>query len=442
MAAIAGERYAQKREESAVDVVATWTGQLAHDLRDAGRQTIDDFAARLGITPRGVSKWEANPDGVLANTTQQLLDTALAQADAETRSRFAVLRSDRRHPVAGGSVAPAARTAMPGDQVAAWAEEADAELAGLTGGPGQDAVATLWDEAAEVARAGNRTAFAGFTAAARVRQLALTLAAQTRRPPVLADLYVVTGQSTALMASAAFDLGQWDESAVLARSAVAYARSVGDPSLTAWTLGLAALLANWRGEPGTALAHFRRGMEVAPAGTPRVRLRCIAARSHALLGDADSVRELLTQARRDQDEAGRHHDRLSVETGGEFAFGPARAGACAAAAWLDLGLGAAARDAARGALDELEALPAATRSFSQVAGARIDLATACLADGELDEAGEALSGVLAVPPQLRNMSLTGRLSRTRTVLVSSRWAGDTAAGRLNEAIGEWLAGRS
>jgi hypothetical protein len=93
------------------------------------------------------------------------------------------------------------------------------------------------------------------------------------RPTIatLSDVYLITGQATALMASTAFDLHYWHASARLARSATLYATLVGHASLQARTFGLAALLANWRNEPDVALRHFRQGMRIAPAGTPRVR---------------------------------------------------------------------------------------------------------------------------------------------------------------------------
>ena len=141
------------------------------------------------------------------------------------------------------------------------------------------------------------------------------------------------------MASSAFDLNRWDESDALAKSAASYANLAGHTSLQAWIQGLAALLANWRGEPDIALGYFERGVQIAPPGAPRVRLRYIASRSYALLGDSTSVTEVLASARSDQDDVGKHADSLSTEIGGEFAFGPARAEACAAAAWLDLGKG-------------------------------------------------------------------------------------------------------
>jgi len=255
-------------------------------------------------------------------------------------------------------------------------------------------------------------------------------------------LYAIAGQATALMASTAFDLGRWDESATLARSAVSYAGLVGNASLQAWTFGLAALLANWRSEPETALRYFRQGLQVAPTGTPRARLRYIAARSYALLGDPSAVAQVVSQARRDQDDADHRSDSLSEEIGGEFAFGRGRAEACAAAAWLDLGRGREAKAAARNALNGLTALPASRQPLSQVTGARIDLATACLILRELDEAEATLGHVFAIPSSLRNVSLSGRLSRARQYLASPGWTRDPAARQLSGALGEWLAQQS
>jgi hypothetical protein len=327
------------------------------------------------------------------------------------------------------------------DEVASAAREAEAEQSWLLAEPGPQSVEALRDGALEIARAANRSALDMFNASRRIRCSTLQLAKQTHKPGALSDLYVIAGQATALMASTAFDLGRWDESATLARSAVSYAALVGHASLQAWTLGLAALLANWRNEPDTALRHFRHGMEVAPAGTPRARLRYIAARSHALLGDASSVTRVLDEARQDQDDARQHRDSLCEETGGEFAFGHGRAEACAAAAWLDFGHGHEAKEAAQAALCDLIALPPGRQPLSQVTGARIDLATACLLLRELDEAEAALGHVFAGLSSLSNVSLSGRLDRARKYLASPCWSADPVARRLGDALSDWPAGQ-
>jgi hypothetical protein len=56
---------------------------------------------------------------------------------------------------------------------------------------------------------------------------------------------------------------------------------------------------------------------------------------------------LLTALAATRDEAGQHKGLAVQETGGEFAFSRARADACAAAAWLDLGRGQEAKQAAQ-----------------------------------------------------------------------------------------------
>jgi transcriptional regulator with XRE-family HTH domain len=427
-----------------VEVVATWTGALVGQFRFAYRQTVEEFAEKLGVVARTVSKWEADPEFTPPSSMQQILDTALDRAPDDVKARFNLLRE----PITAYSrllrprLPSDRRGRAEGDEVETAADEAEVEQASLLTEPDPKSVAFLWEEAAEIARSGNRGPREIFAACRRIHHQALVTAEHTRRPGSLSDLYVVAGQTTALMASTAFDLNRWSAAAIFARSAISYAELVDNPSLKAWTLGLAALLANWRNEPDIALDHFGHGLEVAPLGTPRVRLRFIAARSFALLADPSSVADVLDQARQDQDDAERFHDSLSEEIGGEFAFGRARAGACAAAAWLDLGRGEEAKEAAHRALSELLALPQVRQPFSQIAGARIDLATACLIQGERDEAEDALSSVLAVPVQMRNVSLSGRLAKTRQVLSAKQWSGDTGAQHLDDAIGEWMTGRS
>ncbi|MFI7574294.1 helix-turn-helix domain-containing protein [Micromonospora sp. NPDC049497] len=93
-----------------MQVVATWTGQTAKALRLALRMTFDDFATHLGMSTRGVTKWEAQPDVELAMRTQQLLDVALKRADDDAKARFSQFLQEPAAPPAAGaeSVLPAA----------------------------------------------------------------------------------------------------------------------------------------------------------------------------------------------------------------------------------------------------------------------------------------------------------------------------------------------
>ena len=108
-------------------------------------------------------------------------------------------------------------------------------------------------------------------------------------------------------------------------------------------------------------------------------------------------------------------------------------------AWLDLGLGSEAFKAAQHALSELGSLPPGRRSLSQVNGARIYLATACLLNRDRDGAAEAITRVLALPASQRNVSLTGRLVRTRNTLLAQPFFKDGQARQLADDVNDWLA---
>ena len=236
------------------------------------------------------------------------------------------------------------------------------------------------------------------------------------------------------MASAAFDLHRWDAAEGLCQSAISYAEITGNNSLLAWTTGLAATLANWRDEPDTALTYFHRGIAIAPVGVPSVRLRYIAARSYALIGDRTAVHSLVEDSDRDYTAGSGQRDLMTDEVGGEFGFGTARAAACLAAAWLDLGQGSEAADAADRAINDLSAAPPSRQPTSQVLGARIDLATAHVICGELDGAADIITNSVGTANMLRNASLAGRLTRTNAALTSRALRGTRAAQQLGEAV--------
>ncbi|RCG33353.1 hypothetical protein DQ384_00590 [Sphaerisporangium album] len=277
-----------------------------------------------------------------------------------------------------------------------------------------------------------------FADARATRDLTRSLVEQTRRPSELIDLYFVMGKTNALMASIAFDLGNWQAAGTLANSATTYADLAGHRSLQAWALGLQGTLAFWREEPTRSLNFIARGLAVAPEGASRYRLRYIASRAHAVNGDAGAAAEVLAAAERDREAAQKYPDELHDEIRGEFTFDDARAAACAAAAWLHLGDGKQAARHAQLALDAYAVVPEAQRPFSPVTGARIDLAAAQLLLRDRDAAEDELSTVFALPSVLRNASLTGRIGRVKSLLDAPRWRTDPGAKELADRITDWL----
>lgn len=119
-------------------------------------------------------------------------------------------------------------------------------------------------------------------------------------------------------------------------------------------------------------------------------------------------------------------------------FTDARAAASAAATWLDLSNGPGAAAAAQAALDQLAAMPAARQPFSQLNGARIDLATAHLHTHDLSSATNAVQPVLDLPHGMRNVSLTGRLERLRATVTAAPWTTHHQAQILRRDVETWL----
>ncbi|WP_053625813.1 NUDIX hydrolase [Streptomyces sp. WM6349] len=74
-----------------MEVIDTWTGRTACQLQAAYRMTGEAFARRLGVAPRTVASWHANPDVVPLNEIQAALDTLLEKALPPVRLRFARL---------------------------------------------------------------------------------------------------------------------------------------------------------------------------------------------------------------------------------------------------------------------------------------------------------------------------------------------------------------
>ncbi|MEE6260182.1 hypothetical protein [Plantactinospora sonchi] len=414
--------------------VERWTGGLACALQASANMTNERFAAWLGIAVRTVAYWHSRPDTVPGQANQDVLTAALKRLSetAQTRFRATISQSAQTPGTTAGSASVT-------DVVTSAADSISNDPLLTEGTATSESVESLQEDMMLLARSGGMAALDVFRTARRLRDEARSLAERTRRPGVLADLYVVIGQGTSLMASTAFDLGHWNESATLARASTQYADMAGHAALKAWTYGLQMTLANWRNEPDTALTYFARAMRGAPTGEPKFRLRYIASRSHALLGDSASVADVLDAAQRDRDDAEASPDGLSKSVGGEFAFGDARAAACAAAAWLDLRNGDEAARYARAALASYESLPAARRPYSQINGTHIDIAAAHLHMGDRDGAHAALGEVLELPAHKRNVSLTGRLAKVRNLLSVPPWDADPEARQIAERLSAWLA---
>lgn len=86
--------------------VEQWTAREALLLKSVMRQSVRDFAERLGINPRTITNWKNNTDTVCRPSMQQILDTTLTRCTAEEQEAFRV-RLAARHGEGIAVVSPA-----------------------------------------------------------------------------------------------------------------------------------------------------------------------------------------------------------------------------------------------------------------------------------------------------------------------------------------------
>jgi tetratricopeptide (TPR) repeat protein/transcriptional regulator with XRE-family HTH domain len=269
--------------------------------------------------------------------------------------------------------------------------------------------------------------------ARRLRDESHRLSRRTRAPAQLADLHLVTGAACGLLARSSWDLGEWLAAIEQAHAAGIYGELIGHTGLQAWAAGTEALIAFWRGRPRDAVDAVTRGLRLAPTGTPRARLHCIAARAWAYLGAMETVQAELASADGALDQAGGlNAEVLHDEIAGEYGWSHARHAMCAATALLVAG------DLDRAAARAREAINVRTEGHASddlvSAKAYADLACIELASGHLDAAQHALSPVWNVAPEFRPYPLIGRLESAATALAKPRYARSRAATDLGERI--------
>jgi hypothetical protein len=269
--------------------------------------------------------------------------------------------------------------------------------------------------------------------AGQLRDESRRLSERTRKPAQLADLHLVTGGACALLAMASWDLGAWSAAIEQAHAAGIYGDIVGHRGLQAWAAGCAGLIVFWRGRPREAAEVIASALGLAPGGTARARLHCIAARAWAYLGATDRVSQELAAADRAQDESGGvHAEELHDEIGGEYGWDRARHAMCAATALLTVGDPDGAAVRAREAI----ALHAAGQASGNLVGAKAQADLACveLSRGKLDAAGDALDPVWGIAPGFRCYPLIGRLDSVAAALGAQQYARSRPAADLAERI--------
>lgn len=244
------------------------------------------------------------------------------------------------------------------------------------------------------------------------------------------DLYVAAGYLCGLLAWMSSDLGQLREAETQGRTAWLCAELAGQNDLRAWVLSTRSKVAFWDRRLRDAVNFARRGASYTTAGTVAVLLACQEADAWSELGAQEEALAALVRA----DDARAATSGEEDDIGGIFACQPARQRNYAAAVQLRLGRPADALRSADDALALLTVQP--VRAYGTEAQIHVSQAAAHLAMGETEGALEALTPVLALPPDRRLAPVTRRLGELGSG-ISQPHDGRAAAIGLRQAIEEF-----
>lgn len=250
-----------------------------------------------------------------------------------------------------------------------------------------------------------------------IRNRAYELLERTQRLPQRADLYLVVGQLSCLLAGTSCDLGHPAAAIEQARAARTYAELIGHPALWAYASGMLSTFFSLDGQHHRALKHARAGLARLGMGSAAVRLHSLEALAASKLGRTDEAEAALAAAVRARDEA-RGDDPIHDLTGGMFTSTPAKHAYMTAMAHTNLGQPQGTITEATRAINLWTNGPAEECAGSALVVARIDVVTANLLLRELDAAQEALQPILTTPNEQRTTIVVKRLDSLESPLLA------------------------
>lgn len=250
-----------------------------------------------------------------------------------------------------------------------------------------------------------------------LRDTMFDLLRERPNPRQARELFFLTGATCVLLAHATQNLGDPTSAMAQARTAWTCAEQADHHGLRAWVRGTQALIAEWTRRPADAVKFARSGQDFAVTTDSRVRLASIEARALARLGEHGAAVVAIDRAQRARDDTGPDDDLAAF--GGILTF-PLAKQLYYAGGVLTLAGHSDAERLALDAIDMYETGPVEQRSYGDEALARVDVATARLARGDLDGVRDALGLVLDMPAEQRIRQLCDGLERLRSGLLMPR----------------------
>ncbi|MFG2845377.1 DNA-binding protein [Kitasatospora sp. NPDC048296] len=392
--------------------------ELARTLKDSRFRNLDMSEATFR---RWVAGTVSRPTSVFSQTMQRMFGRTIAEllAPPGEGDPTAVSRQDLER-----ELAMTAREAS--DHAASVASAFLSDLS----------IEQVQADVRQLARTyNNRSPFDVLREARQLRTSAEGLLDRTHIPKQKQQLLIAIGETTALLALAAFGLGSLGEANRLARSAGMYAEVTGFTPLAAFASATLGMLAYWEGRPGEAIRFIQQAQSLPGVGTAgQARIASIEARAYGHLGDqrraAVAVQRSLNAETVEQDDL---HD----EVAGEFLHGPDRLARSHGTTFVLLRDGANALAHTRRVLELQASLPAGQRILRIDAEARTDLAAALILNGEVEEAAEVLKPIAALAPDRRAKGLVERVVHVGRLLTTESVRTSQVAAVLRESLEEY-----
>jgi transcriptional regulator with XRE-family HTH domain len=289
--------------------------------------SVRDFAARLGISARAVSKWEASGETMAPRPdSQSILDTALENVSPSVRGRFELLL--------GSGVDKASEPEVPTDQSPAPQVPAPphAEGSGIRDNPGSLIAGFLPGSRAPLFSIDRGVAEDAFSVLSRIqklhrgtvhpevirhlqdnmrrvvtqyetqshsalvplllkqRALIEVILNECRHPGQQQELLRIAGAASGVLGYVAVGRGDFPLARVYCLEAFQLGDFARDANLQAWARGLQSFCEYYAGEYGEALHLAEDGLTYAQSGPQSVRLTINGvARAMGKLGDTEGV---------------------------------------------------------------------------------------------------------------------------------------------------------
>ncbi|MGW6194826.1 helix-turn-helix domain-containing protein [Kribbella sp. NPDC055110] len=389
-------------------MVQAWSGREVRALRESQRLSIREFAQRIGVSERMVSRWEAGGANIRPRPiNQEGLDTLLAAATEDERSRFAA-RLDALSAPRTASRPEAIRTEpTPPASVDLRLQRRAATASSPKRAEGPDVLAM------QAFRSADRQVGGAHLYAAVVKYL------HTQVGPRLFGGDIVVEDPTVFTAAAgltemagwmAHDAGRDDRAYSHFLRAYHLSKAGQDRQLGVHVLASLSHLAHHRSDPHGAI-RFAQAGEAALAEGPRnpelaARLLAMRARARAALGDDQETRALLGQAEAALDGS---HAETTSEWVSHFDHGSLASEA--ARCMGQLGNPASAQEQAQLVLELRPSTHTRSHAFGQ-----LFLITSLIEQGETEEACRITRDVIESTQSLGSQLVVQQLAEIRDQL--------------------------